>query len=141
MEKSIRIAVSLVSQKHGISVETTLHGLELYSDPIIEKIFSKLIENAVKHGKTLTRVTFSCKETPDGFILICEDDGVGISPAVKAHLFDQSVGESIRFGLFFIRECLDLSGMTITETGEPGKGARFEITVPKGMWRMKGASE
>ncbi|MCX6689146.1 MAG: PAS domain S-box protein, partial [Methanoregula sp.] len=137
VEKSIRMAVSLVSQKHGISVETALHGLELYSDPIIEKIFSKLIENAVKHGKTTRRITFSCKETPDGFILICEDDGVGISPAVKARLFDQSVGESIRFGLFFIRECLDLSGMTITETGEPGKGARFEIHIPAGMWRMK----
>jgi hypothetical protein len=40
--------------------------------------------------------------------------------------------------LFFIRECLALSGMTIAETGEPGKGARFEIAVPKGMWRTAG---
>jgi len=137
VEQSIRIAVSLVSPKQDISIETALHGLELYSDPLIEKIFANLIDNAARHGKTLTRITLSCEETTDGLILICEDDGVGISPEVKAHLFDRSVGENIHFGLFFIRECLLLSGMTIAETGEPGKGARFEITVPKGMWRMK----
>jgi len=41
-------------------------------------------------------------------------------------------------GLFFIREILDITGITITETGEPGKGARFEMKVPNGMWRMAG---
>jgi len=136
VEQSIRIAGSLVSPKPGISIEPALHGLELYSDPLIEKIFANLIENAVLHGKTMTCITFSCEETPEGLTLICEDDGVGISPNVKAHLFDRLVGENIRFGLFFVRECLLLSGMTIAETGEPGKGARFEITVPKGRFRF-----
>ena len=28
--------------------------------------------------------------------------------------------------------------ITNRETGEPGKGARFEMTVPKGTWRMAG---
>ena len=27
---------------------------------------------------------------------------------------------------------LSLTGITISETGEPGKGARFEMMVPKG---------
>ncbi len=138
VEQSIRMAVSLVSPKPGISVETALHGLELYTDPLIEKIFANLIENAVIHGKTTRHITFSCKEMVDGLILICEDDGVGISSEVKAHLFDRSVGENIHFGLFFVRECLVLSGMTITENGTPGKGARFEITVTKGTYQFKG---
>ncbi|MCX6692925.1 MAG: sensor histidine kinase [Methanoregula sp.] len=137
MEQSIRIAVSLVSPKEEISIESALHGLELYSDPLIEKIFANLIENAALHGKTTRRITFSCEETPEGLILTCEDDGVGISPKDKAHLFDRLVGEKIRFGLFFVQECILLSGMTIAETGKPGKGARFEITVPKGMYRVE----
>ena len=140
VEQSIRIASSLVSPGQGISVKTALHGLELYSDLLLEKIFSNFIENAVKHGKTTTRIRFSSKETTEGLILICEDDGVGIVPGAKAHLFDQRVDKNIHFGLFFVQECLLLSGMTIAETGEPGKGARFEITVPKGMWRMKGVN-
>jgi len=32
-------------------------------------------------------------------------------------------------GLFLSREILAITGITITETGEPGNGARFEIAV------------
>ncbi|MCX6690901.1 MAG: sensor histidine kinase, partial [Methanoregula sp.] len=111
------------------------HGLEIYSDPLIDRVFYNLIDNTVKHSKTFTRISFSCQEKPDGLILICEDDGVGIPPGQKVHIFDRVVGGVGKFGLFFVREFLDMSGMTIIENGEPGKGARFEITVPKGMYR------
>jgi len=30
---------------------------------------------------------------------------------------------------------LSIPGITIRETGEPGKCARFEMTVPKGAWK------
>jgi signal transduction histidine kinase len=106
----------------------------------VEKL-EDIIENAVIHGKTTRRIIFSCEEMPEGLILICEDDGVGISPKDKARLFDRLVGENIHFGLFFIRECLLLSGMTIAETSTPGKGARFEIAVPKWMWRKKDVNQ
>lgn len=29
----------------------------------------------------------------------------------------------------------DFPNMTVQETGEPGKGGRFEISVPKGLYR------
>ena len=35
---------------------------------------------------------------------------------------------------------LVITGITITENGTPGKGARFEITVPNGMWRREEAN-
>jgi signal transduction histidine kinase len=38
-------------------------------------------------------------------------------------------------GLFLAREILGLTGITIRESGEPGRGARFEVRVPEGMWR------
>jgi len=37
--------------------------------------------------------------------------------------------------LIFVRENLDITGITIRETGESGNGARFEMTVPKGAYR------
>jgi signal transduction histidine kinase len=40
-------------------------------------------------------------------------------------------------GLFLACEILDITGITIRETGDPGKGARFEIKIPKGIWRIK----
>jgi hypothetical protein len=38
--------------------------------------------------------------------------------------------------MFFVREILAVTGFTITETGEPGNGVRFEIVVPEGSFRM-----
>jgi sensor histidine kinase regulating citrate/malate metabolism len=78
---------------------------------------------------------------PDRLVLVCEDDGAGIDPSKRATLFSRITGDKARFGLFFVSEYLALAGMSIAETSEPGSGARFEITVPKGMWRMKGANE
>lgn len=141
VEPSIRMAVALVSLKKGIAIEIDLHGLELRADPLIEKIFYKLIDNAEKHGKTLTRITFSCHETPDGLIFICDDDGVGVPHERKIRLFERGAGERSGFDLFFIRECLALYGMSIAETGEPGKGARFEISVPKGAYQFTGTGQ
>jgi hypothetical protein len=44
--------------------------------------------------------------------------------------------------LFLSREILAITVITITENnGEPGKGARFEIAVPKGAYRFTGTGE
>jgi len=39
--------------------------------------------------------------------------------------------------LFMAREILAITGLTIQETGEPGKGTRFKIHVPKRYYRIK----
>jgi hypothetical protein len=38
--------------------------------------------------------------------------------------------------LIFAREILSITGITIPKNGEPGVGARFEITVPEGGFRF-----
>ena len=39
--------------------------------------------------------------------------------------------------MFLEWEILSLTGMTLRETSEPGKGAKFGIVVPKGGWRYE----
>jgi len=141
VEPEIKMAVALTSCETPVSIDADLHELELYSDPLIERVFFQLIDNAMKHGVGLTRITFSCHEVPDRLVLVCEDDGAGIDPSKRATLFSRITGGKARFGLFFVSEYLVLAGMSIAETSEPGKGARFEIAVPKGMWRMEGKEE
>ena len=78
-------------------------------------------------------------ETRDGsLVLIWEDNGVGIPAAEKALIFNRGFGKNTGLGLYLVREILSLTGMTISETGEPGKGARFEIVVPKEAFRFDG---
>ena len=38
--------------------------------------------------------------------------------------------------MFIAREILSLTGLTLTETGEFGKGARFEMRVPETYYRF-----
>ena len=115
-----------------------LHDLELYCDPVIEKVFSHLIENTQRHGKKATEIHISCRETADGLLLIYEDDGVGIPPEKKKDLFIRGVGSATGFSLFFVHDILEISDMTIRENGEPQKGVRFEISVPRGLYRTTG---
>jgi len=44
------------------------------------------------------------------------------------------LGKNIELGLFLSQEILAISGITINENGEAGKGARFEIKVPYDKW-------
>jgi PAS domain S-box-containing protein len=115
-----------------------LPDLELYCDPVIEKVFSHLIENTQRHGKKATEIHISCRETADGLLLIYEDDGVGIPPEKKKDLFVRGVGSATGFSLFFVHDILEISDMTIQENGEPQKGVRFEISVPRGLFRITG---
>jgi PAS domain S-box-containing protein len=121
-------------------VTTNLSGLEIFSDPMLIKVFENLFDNAIRHGERVNVVQVSFRKTPDGLILIWEDNGVGIPADIKEQIFERGFGKNTGIGLFLAREILDITGITIKENGEPGKGARFGITVPEGMYRF-GESE
>jgi len=112
-----------------------LQDLELYCDPNIEKVFSCLIENTLIHAKKATGIHISCKKTTDGIRIIYEDDGIGIPAEKKKDLFTPGVGSATGFSLFFVHDILEISDMSIRETGEPQNGARFEISIPRGLYR------
>jgi len=120
-----------------IRIETTITGQEIFADPLLEKVFINLIDNALKYGgDKMTVIRTSSNDTEKGLVISVEDDGVGISAEDKKRLFTRGFGHHTGLGLFLSREILSITGITITETGEPGKGARFEILVPKGGYRF-----
>jgi signal transduction histidine kinase len=110
--------------------------VEVYADPLFGKVFINLIENAIRHAKGFTRITFSAQETEEGLIIAVVDDGVGIPLEEKENIFNRKYFKHTGLGLYLSREILAITCLSIRETGVPGKGARFEITVPKGMFRF-----
>ena len=125
--------ISIGNIQHRLETE----NLEIFADPLLEKVCQRLFENSTKHGDHVTRIRVWQKTTPDGVTIFFEDDGIGISAEKKEQIFlrDESTGRTSMRSLIFVREILDITGITIRENGEPGKGARFEITVPKGSYR------
>jgi PAS domain S-box-containing protein len=111
-------------------------GIEVYADPLIVKVFYNLMENAVRYGGKITVIRFFIEEYDGSHIVVCEDDGEGIPAEDKKRIFDWGFGKNTGLGLALSREILGITGITIQETGAPGKGARFEITVPKGAYRL-----
>jgi PAS domain S-box-containing protein len=123
--------------KKRFKLDISTGPVEVFADPMLEKVFFNLLENAIRHGEGVSeiRVSFIEKEDEDEGVIVVEDDGSGIPEEMKARIFDQAFGRHTGYGLFLSREILGITGMTITETGEVGKGARFEITVPKENYR------
>ena len=118
-----------------LDVESVLYDLEIYADPLMEKIFHNLVENAIMHGEA-TRIRFGFQETPDGLLLLCEDNGTGIAEEEKDLIFHRGYGRNTGLGLFLTREILAITGLSISETGVVGYGARFEILAPWGVYRF-----
>ena len=80
----------------------------------------------------MTFIRLSAEECDNGLKLVVEDDGIGIPEADKDRMFTRGFGKNTGLGLFLVREILSITGITIQENGNPGTGARFEMTVPKG---------
>ena len=116
-------------------VRIEIDPIEIYADPMVEKAFYNLLENSLRHGERVKKVTVSNMLFDGGMKLIFQDDGKGISSEEKEMIFKRGYGKNTGYGLYMTREVLGITGLTIVENGEPGKGARFEIMVPAGKFR------
>jgi PAS domain S-box-containing protein len=121
----------------GILVSSNCTDIELFADPMLEKVFANLFDNAIRHGERVTRISIDHALTDDGLLIIVEDNGVGIPLDLKQKIFRKGFGKHTGFGLFLVREILAITGISIHETGKHGTGARFEITVPKSGFRRQ----
>lgn len=121
-----------------VALEVDVGNLEIYADPLIKKVFYNLVENALRHGGDLSRIRyFTRTDDSGGTCIVCQDDGRGIPQSVKEMIFCQQYYQNTGVGLYLSREILAMTGISITETGTEGQGARFEIHVPEGACRSQ----
>jgi two-component system OmpR family sensor kinase len=121
------------------------HQLELRVRPTallgsaddLQRIAINLIENAIRHTPPGTRVTASTRPLRNGQVeLVVADDGPGIAPDLKQHLFDRfarGAGESsgsFGLGLAIVHAVTQAHGGTVEVKSTPGKGARFIVRLP-----------
>ena len=108
-----------ISHLDFLSIAHTLDTgtLEVFADPLLEKVFFNLMENVLRHGPGTSAVRLSYREQPDGLVLFVEDNGPGIPQEEKHMIFDRGYGKDTGLGLFLVREILSITGMTIRESG------------------------
>ena len=115
-------------------------GVEVFADPLVGKVCYNLMDNAARYGGKITTIRFFVEDRDDTHVIICEDDGDGVVADEKEKIFERGFGKNTGLGLALSQEILSITGITIRETGEPGNGARFEMTVPKAAWRTVGSA-
>lgn len=133
LEEAVRRGAATVNLG-GVRLEMEGADVELFADRMVENVFHNLLDNSVRHGK-VTDIRIVSQEEPGGLRIIYTDNGVGIPSASKEEVFDLTYGHR---GLYLAREILALTGIQIVECGGEGKGARFEMVVPRGSYRYNG---
>ena len=129
-------AVQTLLPQREIEVSVDGKGLEVFADPLLEKVFENLIDNSQRHGERVRHISFSTLQYGfDSLAIVYEDDGIGVHEEEKERIFEKGFGKNTGLGLFLTREILAITGLTIKESGVYGKGVRFEILVPKGKFR------
>lgn len=120
-----------------IDMGASVDRLEIFADPLLEKVFGNLVDNSRRHGERVKHIAFSSMQQDKGALtVVYEDDGVGVPATDKERIFEKGFGKHTGLGLFLSREILAITGLSIRETGDSGKGARFEIVVPAGKFRF-----
>jgi signal transduction histidine kinase len=111
--------------------------LEVFADPLLERVFYNLVDNSIRHGVNVTTVSIRSIPSPDGITLLYEDNGIGVPGDLKEKIFERGFGKHTGLGLFLVKEILEITGISIRETGVPGIGVRFEIQVPQAQFRIR----
>jgi len=120
----------------SVTIRNDLDNLEIYADPLIEKVLYNICHNTVTHGKNPTFIHASYYIDDENCILAIEDDGIGISKDIKERIFEKGFGHKSGLGLYLIREILSITNIAIRESGIPSEGARFELIIPAGKWQL-----
>lgn len=130
--KTVDEAFSLFSDLHDIQLVNECHGLTVLADSFLRQLFYNLADNSLKYGHKTKKIRIRYSEKDQKELrLVFEDDGVGVPAAEKTSLFKEGYGKGTGYGLYLIKKMVDIYGWTIRETGEPGEGAKFTLTVPR----------
>jgi signal transduction histidine kinase len=132
VEQSFEEAISFFENLENKDVTNECHGLIILADSLLTQLFYNLIDNSLKHGEKVTKIRLSFLTSKNSTDLVYEDDGLGIPKDIKSKLFTKgfTTGNGSGNGLALIKQIVDVYGWNIQEIGEPGKGAKFLISIP-----------
>lgn len=123
----------------GIHIELSLAGgPRIYADGLLERALEALVVNVPDLSGKDDRVTIGFSEIGDKGLLSIQHVGRGVPENFKSRIFEcgYQYGRSDGFELFLANEILRSTGLTVRETGVPGKSTRFEICAPKGKYSI-----
>ncbi|OPY33162.1 MAG: osmolarity response regulator [Methanomassiliicoccales archaeon PtaU1.Bin124] len=118
-----------------VRVQVLTKRLDIRADPLLKKVFRSLFDFTVKNDPKAHKAWVMYEQEGSAVKIVYEDSGVGVPDEEKPMLFRE--GDDKHHGLALSKEILKATGIDIVENGVPGKGVRFEMTVPQDQFRLK----
>ncbi|HUW86226.1 MAG TPA: CHASE4 domain-containing protein, partial [Methanoregula sp.] len=90
--QNVRQVIMNANGNHAPSkyrIRIDIHDVEIYADTLLERVFYNIVDNANNYGGNISDLRMSGKEIPEGFLITCEDDGVGIPYDKKEAIFNR----------------------------------------------------
>lgn len=124
--------------KQGVSVERRLAAElpEIAADPSqLNQVLVNLAVNAIQAMPAGGTLTIATRRSGDCVVLSVEDTGVGMDAEVQSRIFTpffttKDVNEGTGLGLPVVHGIVTSHEGTIAVQSAPGRGARFEISLP-----------
>jgi signal transduction histidine kinase len=129
----------VVSPRHTFELEIEGGPLEgEWDHDRLEQVMNNLVGNAVKYSPGGGEVVVSARRDGGSAVVSVRDEGIGISPEDRAHLFDRfyrgtaenSDIKGLGLGLYVTRRIVEAHGGTIDARSRPGEGSEFFFTLP-----------
>jgi two-component system, OmpR family, phosphate regulon sensor histidine kinase PhoR len=104
----------------------------------LRRVFSNLLDNAVKFSRDKGTITVSTHATPEEIVVEVKDEGIGIDSDELPYVFDSfhrgrgvEQKEGFGLGLASVKAIVEGHGGRIAVESEPGKGSVFSVFLPK----------
>jgi signal transduction histidine kinase len=106
--------------------------------PLLESVLSNLLSNAAKYvgDQPDPRVIIEARRDGDRVVIEVQDNGVGMEPAVAAHIFEpfyRAPGRSepgLGLGLATVHRIVEAHDGCVRVRSRPGEGTTFEVELP-----------
>ena len=152
----ISIGASIDSVRESLKNEIEISGADFtteYTDNLIiesypdlmNSIINNMIENAIFYGSlngTAPKILVAATSQGDELCLRVQDNGIGISESVQAHVFDMffkgtehSKGHGL--GLYIVQKAVQALSGRITLESIPGRQTTFTVTLPLTLPKLK----
>jgi len=113
-----------------VNIDDELDDIWIFSDTMMWKVFYNLAHNTLRHAKGASTISVYPEMHGERMSIVYSDDGPGISTEVRSKIFQSTPAIGLGYGLYLVKNILNMNMMSITEEGAPGKGVMFLIDVP-----------
>lgn len=128
---------ALALSSAAYKIHKKLPKAEILADDMFAGVFVALLENVPGVRKDSAKVEISSSESEEGLVVSISVEGRGVPSAQKQRVFSRDFFDEGCDGhqLFLAGEIARSSGISLSETGVPGKNTRFEVRIPKERYR------